>query len=99
MNKINQMLGLAQRARKIITGEELVVKAVRQGGVHLVILAEDAAANTRKKLTDKCTSYGVPCETYGDRGTLGQALGKEQRVVVGVTDAGFAAKLTQLLHQ
>lgn len=99
MNKVEQMLGLAQRARKVITGEELVVKAVRQGGVHLVIIAGDAAANTRKKLTDKCTSYGVPYETYGNRDQLGHALGKEQRVVVGVTDAGFAAKLTQLLHQ
>lgn len=49
MNQIEQMLGLAMRARKLITGEELVVKAIRQGQVKLVILASDASANTRKK--------------------------------------------------
>ncbi|AMA72706.1 MULTISPECIES: YlxQ family RNA-binding protein [Aneurinibacillus] len=99
MNKVEQMLGLAQRARKIITGEEFVIKAIRQGQVRLVILAEDASPNTRKKVMDKCSSYHVPCETYGDRCTLGAALGKEQRVVIGVTDVGFAARLTQLIHQ
>jgi ribosomal protein L7Ae-like RNA K-turn-binding protein len=99
MNKIEQMLGLAQRARKLITGEELVIKAVRQGQVHLVILADDASPNTYKKVTDKCGSYEVSCVTYGDRYTLGAALGKEQQVVIGVTDAGFAARLTQLINQ
>ncbi|GEN33633.1 YlxQ family RNA-binding protein [Aneurinibacillus danicus] len=99
MNQVEQMLGLAQRARKLITGEELVIKAVRQGQVHLVILAGDASPNTRKKVIDKCGSYEVSCTTYGDRLTLGAALGKEQRVVIGVTDAGFAARLTQLINQ
>jgi ribosomal protein L7Ae-like RNA K-turn-binding protein len=99
MNKVEQMLGLAQRARKIITGEELVIKGVRQGQVRLVILADDASPNTRKKVTDKCRSYEVSCEVYGDRNLLGAALGKEQRVVIGVTDAGFAAKLKQLINQ
>lgn len=99
MNKVEQMLGLAQRARKLITGEELVIKAVRQGQVHLVILAGDASPNTRKKVMDKCGSYEVSCVPYGNRQTLGAALGKEQRVVIGVTDAGFAARLTQLMNQ
>ncbi|MFT9847815.1 YlxQ family RNA-binding protein [Aneurinibacillus sp. REN35] len=99
MNKVEQLLGLAQRARKLITGEELVIKAVRQNQVHLVILSDDASPNTRKKVTDKCGSYKTPCVTYGTRQTLGAALGKEQRVVIGVTDAGFAARLMQLMNQ
>jgi ribosomal protein L7Ae-like RNA K-turn-binding protein len=97
MNQIEQMLGLAMRARKLITGEELVVKAIRQGQVKLVILASDASANTRKKITDKCGSYEVPWAAYGDRISLGAALGKEQRVVIGITDMGFAQKLKQLI--
>lgn len=47
--KIFQMLGLATRARKIITGEELVVKEIQKGNAKLVILASDAAYNSRKK--------------------------------------------------
>ena len=33
--RIYQMLGLAARARLIITGEELVVREVRSGNAHL----------------------------------------------------------------
>ena len=45
------MLGLATRARKIISGEELVVKEIQKGNAKLVILASDAAYNSRKKIT------------------------------------------------
>lgn len=58
--KILQFLGLATRARKLVTGEELVISEVRRGNAKLVIVAEDASENTRKKLHDKCNSYNVP---------------------------------------
>ena len=54
------LLGLANRARKIISGEEFVVKEIRSGKAKLVLLSADASANTTKKITDKCTFYQVP---------------------------------------
>lgn len=48
-----QLLGLAARARKTISGEELVVKEIRSGKAKLVFLASDASANTSKKIQDK----------------------------------------------
>lgn len=91
------LLGLANRARKVISGEELVVKEVRQKRAKLVLLSQDASANTMKKVTDKCNYYQVPFMTVEDRYQLGKAIGKEARVVVAVNDAGFAAKLKTLL--
>jgi ribosomal protein L7Ae-like RNA K-turn-binding protein len=96
VNKIEQFLGLAAKARKIVTGEELVVKAVTGKQVQLVILAADASENTKKKLTDKCRSYDIPFRLYADRFRLGHCIGKEQRVVIGVKDSGFAQAL--LMH-
>ncbi|WP_110112794.1 YlxQ family RNA-binding protein [Bacillus sp. CGMCC 1.16541] len=90
-------LGLANRARKIISGEELVVKEVRKQNAKLVILAKDASANTLKKVTDKCTHYNVQVKFVDDRYVLGQAIGKEARVVVAVLDGGFASKLVTML--
>lgn len=95
--QIIQMLGLAARARKIISGEELVVTAVRNGSAKLVFLAGDASKNSNKKIQDKCTYYKVPYAIFGDRYTLGQATGKEARVTVAITDAGFAKKLKSLI--
>ncbi|PWW27328.1 YlxQ family RNA-binding protein [Cytobacillus oceanisediminis] len=96
-NKWMSLLGLANRARKITSGEELAVKDIRNGKAKLVLLSADASANTAKKVTDKCKSYGVPYKLIENREMLGQAIGKEARVVVAVLDAGFAKKLLTLL--
>ncbi|AKO93804.1 YlxQ family RNA-binding protein [Priestia filamentosa] len=90
-------LGLANRARKVISGEELVIKDVRRNAISLVILSRDASANTAKKVMDKCSYYSVPVKLVEDRFLLGKAIGKDSRVVVGITDAGFAKKMKTLL--
>ena len=43
------LVGLANRAGKIISGEELFVKEIRNGKAKLVLLSADASANTTKK--------------------------------------------------
>lgn len=94
-----QLLGLAARARKVISGEELVVNEIRHGKAKLVLLASDASANTSKKLTDKCTYYNVELHVLGDRYVLGHATGKEARVALAITDSGFAKKISSLLNE
>lgn len=96
-NQWMSLLGLANRARKIISGEELSVKEIRSGKAKLILLSADASANTTKKITDKCNSYQVPLKVVEDRFLLGKAIGKEARVVVAVLDNGFAKKLVTLL--
>ncbi|OIK13937.1 50S ribosomal protein L7 [Bacillus sp. MUM 116] len=91
------LLGLANRARKITSGEELTVKQIQRGGAKLILLSADASGNTTKKITDKCKSYNVPLKIVENRHLLGQAIGKEARVVVAVLDDGFAKKLVTLL--
>lgn len=91
------LLGIANRARKLISGEELVVKEIRSGKAKLVLLAEDASKNTEKKISDKCAYYQIPLKRVENRSLLGQAIGKESRVVVAVLDEGFAQKLQTLL--
>lgn len=92
------ILGLIFRAGKLVTGEELVVKAVQKQRVNLVIVSEDASENTKKKLSDKCSHYGVPFYIRGDREAIGQAIGKAERVVIGIEDPGFAKKIKSILE-
>ena len=94
-----QMLGLAAKARKVVSGEELVIKEVRGGGAKLVLLAHDASANTAKKIQDKCSYYNVEFHVFGDRYDLGHATGKEARVALAITDIGFAKKMSSLLNE
>ena len=96
-NQWMSFLGLANRARKITSGEELTVKEIRSGKAKLVLLSADASANTTKKISDKCKSYNVPLKIVENRHLLGQAIGKEARVVVAIMDDGFAKKMVTLL--
>ncbi|MTD30238.1 YlxQ family RNA-binding protein [Planomicrobium sp. YIM 101495] len=97
--KILQLLGLAARARKIISGEELVLSDVRNGQARLVFIAEDASQNTKKKMQDKCKTYKVNLREFSNRAELGHAIGKEQRVVIAINDSGFAKKMVSLLDE
>ncbi|MGD6816128.1 YlxQ family RNA-binding protein [Metabacillus sp. 84] len=95
--KWKSLLGLANRARKVISGEELVIKEVRHSRAKLVLLSKDASDNTRKKVMDKCRTYNTPVVHVESRYELGHAIGKDARVVAAVLEQGFAAKLKDLL--
>ena len=96
-NKIYSMLGLATRARGLVSGEFAVDKAVKEGDAFLVIVAEDASKNTKKEFSDMCSYYGVPYYEYGTKDELGHCMGKDERASVAVTDGGFAKSIEKLL--
>ena len=94
--KILNLLGLAIKAGKCATGEELTLKKVRSQEASIVFIATDASENTKKKISDKCHYYDIP---YSDRFTqteLSQAIGKK-RTVLSIVDNGFAKKIRELL--
>ena len=67
-------------------------------GRNLVIVAEDASANTKKLFHDKCSYYEVPVYEYGTKEELGWAIGRDLRSSVGVCDAGLADALIKQLE-
>lgn len=98
-NKIFGFLGLAKRAGKVDTGEQRVRDRIKSGNAFLVILAEDASENTRKKITDMCNFRDIELIVLSDRYTLGSCVGKEFAVVLSVSDKGFAEKIKQLFNE
>ncbi|MDR0199113.1 MAG: YlxQ-related RNA-binding protein [Streptococcaceae bacterium] len=96
MTKVLNLLGLARRAGKLVTGEELVIKAVQEKSCALVFLASDASENLKKKLTDKTTSYGVTLRLDYTADELSQAIGTNRKVLA-VCDLGFAKTMMENL--
>ncbi|MBP5445203.1 MAG: ribosomal L7Ae/L30e/S12e/Gadd45 family protein [Acholeplasmatales bacterium] len=92
MDKTLQLLGLAKKANKIITGEEFVTDAIRKKKIFLVFLASDAGVNTTKKITDKTKYYEVPLINSYTSDELSYIIGKK-RMVIGISDAGFATSI------
>lgn len=90
------MLGLARRARKLVSGDTLL-KSIQNKSAKLVIIADDASENTKKKYIDKCTFYHVPYVMVESVANLSQAIGEYNKVAVAITDEGFAQKLQSYL--
>lgn len=89
-NKALSLVSLATKAGKTVSGEFATEKAVKDFSAELVLVAEDASDNTKKKFKNMCDFYEVPVYFYGDKDTLGHAMGKEFRASLAVTDEGFA---------
>ena len=81
-----------------MSGEFQTVEAVRSGTAWLVIIAQDASANTKKLFKDKCSFYEIPVYEYGTKEDLGRAIGKDLRSSLGVCDAGLAAAVIKQLE-
>ncbi len=88
-------ISLAMKAGKAASGEYAAEKSVKEGKACLMILAEDASDNTRKKFTDLCRYYGIPIFTYQTKETLGRMIGKAQRACVAIEDSGLAGAIEQ----
>ena len=95
--QLANLIGLAQRAGKVISGEELVVKAIQHQEATLIFLANDAGDNLTKKITDKSKYYQIEVSTVFNTLELSMAVGKPRKVVA-IVDAGFSKKMRTLMN-
>lgn len=86
-------LGIGCRARLLISGEEFVIEEIRKNHVFLVFLANDASDNSKKKILDKAKYYNVEVIQDYSSEQLSNAIGKENRMVIGITSHKFASSL------
>ena len=89
-DKILSLIGLATKAGKTVSGEFMTERETKTGNAFLVIVAQDASDNTKKRFQNMCDFYQVPICFYGDKDTLGHAMGREFRASLAILDEGFA---------
>ena len=101
-----RLLGLCARARKLVIGTSLICTALSKGESKstpvLVIEAADSSANTHKRITDRCTHYGVRAvRIEADCATLAHRIGKGEAAVaaVGITDTELAGAILASLNE
>ena len=93
MERIFGLLGLAAKAGKIVSGEFMTEKSLKEGRACLVLVAEDASQNTKKHFRDMSDYRSVPIRLFGTKEQLGRCIGKEFRASLALTDSGFANSL------
>ncbi len=98
-NKILSLIGLATKAGKTVSGEFSTEKSVKTGKGYLVLVAEDASENTKKKFRNMCEFYDVPVYFFSDKEGVGRACGKEFRASLAVQDENFAKAIVKELEK
>ncbi len=96
-DKVLSLISLATKAGRCASGEFLTESETKSGRAGLVVVAEDASENTKKKFRDMCEFYDVPIIFYSDKDTLGHAMGKQFRASLAILDEGFAKGILKAL--
>lgn len=86
-NKLRAYIGFAARAGKLKSGDFICEKLFKQKKVQLMLLADDAGANTRDKYEALCRGANVDCLYIEE---LGRLIGKDAIMTAAVTDRHFA---------
>ncbi len=99
-NGLTGLLGLARRAGKAELGEESVTTAILCHKARVILLASDAADNTRRKIGSLAGQGNAPVLALPlTKAELGGALGRAACAVVALTDMGLAAAAAEKLSR
>lgn len=93
--KALNLLGLAQRAGKLMTGESMVLDAIKQNKAKIVIVASDSSRRSIKQFKSKSQTYNVKMNLDFTSEEISQAIGKERKSCA-IIDNGFTESFIQL---
>ena len=84
-DRLRTALGFAAKAGKCISGDFGAERAI-------IALDSGVSAATRERYEGMCQRAGIPCVYLED---LGRAIGKDNRMIAAVTEAGFARMIEE----
>jgi len=89
-NKIKSYLGFAAKARKLVTGYNTCIYMMEKKRVRLILITEDLAENSVKKMVSAASKHKVPYRIYGNKESLSHITGNVDKGIYGITDENFA---------
>ncbi|MCK8624030.1 L7Ae/L30e/S12e/Gadd45 family ribosomal protein [Apilactobacillus xinyiensis] len=96
--KILNLIGIARRAGKVVTGEDIILSAIKKNKVRFLLIASDTGSSVYKKFNDKAKFYKIPTNCSFNKAQISDAIGM-QRTILGINDLGFSKKLSELTMQ
>jgi len=94
--QIFNLLGLAQRANKILSGENTIIAQKDLNNFYLMIIAQDASERTKRKFANKAQHNNLEFIFFGTKEELGLSLGKSPRTVLAISDKNFSQRIREL---
>lgn len=86
--RVLNLLGLATKAGLLVSGEDIVIDAMRKKKAKIVFLASDCSESTLEKFKNKCFYYKIELNTMFSSEDLSRSIGKTRKIIA-VIDNGF----------
>ncbi|APP02948.1 50S ribosomal protein L7 [Lactobacillus delbrueckii subsp. indicus] len=96
--KALNLLGLATRAGKTVSGTDIVLAKLKKGKLKCIIIANDLAENSRGEIEAALKVHPTPLVDVFTEAELSQAVGKKRKVLA-LTDRGFAKTLLDKIKE
>ncbi len=88
-NKVFSLIAIANKAGFLFSGEYKCLEKIKTGEAKLIVVAEDAGKNCKKKFSNKSNYYKLDYLEVGTKQDLGHIVGKKEKAVVVITDEGL----------
>lgn len=100
MDKVLNLIGLAQKAGRLAVGEEPTGAAARARDARLILVAADAAENSVRRVRHFADAgQCLWCRIGADKDALGRAVGRSSCAMLAVMDIGFAEAIAKKLAE
>ena len=100
MDKLLNLIGLAQKAGRLAVGEEPTGAAARARDARLILVAADAAENSVRRVRHFADAgQCLWCRIAADKDALGRAVGRSSCAMLAVMDIGFAEAIAKKLAE
>lgn len=95
--KLSGLLGLANRANKIVYGEK-AFEAIADKNSHLLLISDEASERTTEKLINRSNYYNMTYLIIDDE-TLNKSTGNQVRKYLLLMDEGFSKGILDICRE
>lgn len=97
VNKVYGLLGLCAKAGKVVSGMDAVCDDLKRNKLKLIIIAEDASDKTFENVQFLAGKKRVSVIKIGTIATNSQAIGKENRAIIGIKDKNISEGIKKII--
>ena len=91
--RIYTFMGFAQKAGKLVSGENTVEARAKERSAKLLLVAEDAPSHTKERMAGIAQRFHLQYAEFGEKNRIGQSIGKSPRNVVLILDKDLAEQM------
>ncbi len=96
-NKVYGLLGISMKAGKITFGTDSTMDMLSKRKIKLIIVAKDSSQRTIRHFEEKCEEYNIPFYIFGSKEEISNAIGKDNKTVIGIKDKNLADAIKKIL--